>query len=170
MSPPRHRYAVGLGSNRRHGRHGAPERVVAAAADALAAYGEVVALSRLSASRPLGPSRRRFANAALLLDTELGPEALLRAAQAMERDFGRRAGRRWGARVLDIDLLLWSGGSYAATDLVLPHPALRVRRFVLDPLAQVAPDWRDPLTGRTARQLRARLRRAVPVDRTAPPP
>jgi 2-amino-4-hydroxy-6-hydroxymethyldihydropteridine diphosphokinase len=65
--------------------------------------------------------------------------------------------------VLDLDIVLWSGGSYAAPDLIVPHPLFRVRDFVLAPAAQIAASWRDPVTGLTVRQLHARLVRARPV-------
>jgi 2-amino-4-hydroxy-6-hydroxymethyldihydropteridine diphosphokinase len=142
-------YAIGLGSNRR-GRHGGPADEVTAA---LAAIGGVAAMSTIIASAPLGPSIRRFANAAALVTSDEGPPEMLARLKAIERAFGRRPGERWGARVIDLDLLLWSGGVWASPGLVLPHPAFRTRGFVLGPLAQIAPDWRDPLTGRTVRQL-----------------
>jgi 2-amino-4-hydroxy-6-hydroxymethyldihydropteridine diphosphokinase len=65
--------------------------------------------------------------------------------------------------VLDLDLVLWSGGAWASDRLVLPHPEFRRRTFVLAPAATIAPAWRDPLTGLTVRQLGARLNRANPV-------
>ena len=77
----------------------------------------------------------------------------------MERAFGRRAGRKWGPRVLDVDIVLWSGGAWAEAGLVVPHPEMRARRFVLEPLAEIAPAWRDPITGATVRQLLFRLGR-----------
>ena len=142
-------YAIGLGSNRR-GRHGGPADEVRAA---LAAIGGVVTASAVITSAPLGPSIRRFANAAALVDSDESPPEMLARLKAIERAFGRRRGERWGARVIDLDLLLWSGGAWASPGLVLPHPAFRTRGFVLGPLARIAPDWRDPLTGRTVRQL-----------------
>jgi 2-amino-4-hydroxy-6-hydroxymethyldihydropteridine diphosphokinase len=69
--------------------------------------------------------------------------------------------------VLDLDIILWSGGVWAGGGLVIPHPSFRERRFVLDPLAEIAPDWRDPLSGASVRQLLARLARPSPVDREA---
>jgi 2-amino-4-hydroxy-6-hydroxymethyldihydropteridine diphosphokinase len=153
-------YVIGLGSNRR-GRHGAPEREVRAA---LAALGRVVAASRIVASAPLGPSIRRFANAVALIETDETPPELLDRLKAIEADFGRRRGQRWGARVIDLDIILWSGGSWADERLNVPHAHFRERRFVLGPLATIAPGWRDPITGRTVRQL------ARAVDRRAPRP
>jgi 2-amino-4-hydroxy-6-hydroxymethyldihydropteridine diphosphokinase len=66
--------------------------------------------------------------------------------------------------VIDIDILLWSEGAWEGPGLVIPHPEMRMRRFVLDPLAEIAPLWRDPISGATVRQLRARLAKATPVD------
>jgi len=164
------RYAIAIGSNR-PGRHGRPEAELRAA---IAALGPVAAASRVFPPPPLGPSSRRFANAALLLDTVDSPPALLARLKTVERAFGRRAGRRWGARVIDLDIILWSGGSWSGgrksggrwvgPALTIPHRAFRARRFVLDPLADIAPTWRDPVTGLTVRQLAAR---AHAVDRRA---
>ena len=155
---PRWRYAIGLGSNRR-GRHGAPADEVRAA---LAAVG-AGASSPIMASAPLGPSTRRFANAAALIESDEPPPILLARLKAIEAAFGRRRGRRWGARVIDLDILLWSGGRWRSPTLTIPHVALAERGFVLAPLARLAPGWRDPATGRTVRQLRHRLTTRRPV-------
>jgi len=159
-------YALALGSNR-YGRHGAPAAELRAAVAALARLGSVRAVAPVFDTAPLGPSSRRFANSAVLLDTALDPPALLAALKAIERAFGRRRGRRWGARVIDLDIILWSGGRVRMPHLVIPHPLFRERRFVLDPLARIAPLWRDPQSGRTIRQLAARARM---VDRRAKRP
>jgi 2-amino-4-hydroxy-6-hydroxymethyldihydropteridine diphosphokinase len=95
----------------------------------------------------------------VLLQSDEAPPALLRRLKAIERDFGRRRGRVWGARVIDLDIVLWSGGAWGDSRLTVPHPRFRGRDFVLAPLAEVAPDWRDPVTGLSIRQLAARLRR-----------
>jgi 2-amino-4-hydroxy-6-hydroxymethyldihydropteridine diphosphokinase len=163
-------YAVALGSNRRHGRHGAPAKVVAAAAEALGRGGtELVAFSRIQATPAMGPAGRGFANAAAILDSRLDPPELLAHLKAIERAFGRRGGRRWGSRVLDLDIVLWSEGAWEDGRLVIPHPDFRNRRFVLEPLAEVSPTWRDPLSGLTVRQLLHRACARRPVDRAAPP-
>lgn len=148
-------YAIGLGSNRR-GQHGGPQAELRAA---LALLPGVVAVAPILRTAPLGPSLRRFANTVALIETEDDPPALLRRLKAIERSFGRRRGRRWGERVIDLDILLWSGGTWASPGLIVPHAAFRERAFVLDPLARVAPGWRDPVSGRTVRQLHARLHR-----------
>ena len=142
-------YAIALGANVR-GRHGAPERALTAA---LVAVGGVIAASPVVRSAPLGPSRRRYANAAALIESDEAPPELLARLKAVERAFGRRRGRLWGARVLDLDIVLWSGGAWASAGLTVPHVAFRARAFVLRPLMRIAPGWRDPVTGRTVRQL-----------------
>lgn len=152
------RYLIALGSNMRHVRHGRPERVLLAAAEYLP--GTVEAMAPLVASAPLGPSRRRYANGVAVLRTELMPGPLLARLKQIEREFGRRVGgRRWGSRVLDLDIVLWSGGTWASPGLTIPHPAFRERDFVLGPAAAIVPAWRDPLSGFSIRQLRARLKR-----------
>jgi 2-amino-4-hydroxy-6-hydroxymethyldihydropteridine diphosphokinase len=162
MAKPR--YLIALGSNRRHHRHGAPAGVVRAALEEL---GEVVAASRVHATAAIGPAGRSFANAAAIVASAVTPDGMLAHLKAIERRFGRRRGRRWGPRVLDLDIILWSEGAWGGPGPVVPHPAFRERAFVLDPLAEIAPDWRDPMTGLTMRQLRARLTRPRPTRRDA---
>ncbi|MEG3164528.1 2-amino-4-hydroxy-6-hydroxymethyldihydropteridine diphosphokinase [Sphingomonas sp. PB2P19] len=151
-------YAIALGSNR-WSRHGAPAATIRAA---LAAVGGVVAVSPIIASAPLGPSLRRYANAAALIETAEDPAALLVRLKRIERMFGRRRGRRWGSRVIDLDIVLWSGGAWTSPGLRVPHAAYRDRGFVLDPLAAIVPRWRDPRTGETVRQLAAKVDRPRP--------
>jgi 2-amino-4-hydroxy-6-hydroxymethyldihydropteridine diphosphokinase len=153
-------YAIALGSNRRS-RHGSPVETLRAAAAQVGAR----RLSSIRATRALGPAGRSFANAAALVETELDPTALLSRLKDVERAFGRRAGRRWGPRVLDLDIVLWSGGSWGERGLVIPHTEFRERLFVLEPLAEIAPAWRDALTGLSVRQLLHRARRRGAVDR-----
>ena len=158
-----HSYAVALGSNRRS-RFGTPAETLRAAAAAIGA-------DQLSAIRPtqaLGPAGRTFANAAVIVSTALEPPALLTSLKQVEAAFGRRPGRRWGPRVLDLDVILWSGGTWSGFGLTVPHSSFRQRRFVLQPLAELVPSWRDPLTGLTVRQLLARLERRRPVDPSPP--
>ncbi|MDQ2893081.1 MAG: 2-amino-4-hydroxy-6-hydroxymethyldihydropteridine diphosphokinase [Pseudomonadota bacterium] len=146
---PRTLYVIAIGSNRR-GRHGTPVHEVAAAIEQLT---HVVAVSAIVASDPIGPSTRRFANAVAVIDSIHPPPDLLHHLKTIEARFGRRAGRRWGARVIDLDIILWSGGIWASPALTIPHPAFRARRFVLAPLVGVAPRWRDPISNRSVRQL-----------------
>ena len=156
-------YAIALGSNRRS-RHGSPALTLRAA---LAAIDGVAAVSAVRATPALGPAGRSFANAVALVHSPLAPDALLARLKAIERDFGRRAGRRWGPRVLDLDIVLWSEGIWPGPGPTIPHPAFRARAFVLRPLAELAPTWRDPITGATARQLLARLTAPRPIPRSS---
>jgi 2-amino-4-hydroxy-6-hydroxymethyldihydropteridine diphosphokinase len=159
-------YAIALGSNRRHGRHGSPAAVVGAAVEALKARGlKIERVSKIRATAALGPAGRGFANAAIVLSTPLEPPDLLSELKSVEREFGRRRGRRWGPRVLDLDILLWSEGSWEGPGLIVPHPGFRDRKFVLEPLAEIAPGWRDPVTGATVRQLLFRHLLPVAQDR-----
>ena len=160
------RYLIALGSNIPHHRHGDPRGVLRAALRALdEGQTRVEAAAPIIASAPIGPSLRRFANGAALIGTVLAPPALLARLQAIERQFGRRRGRRWGARVLDLDIVLWDGGRWRSRDLTVPHPAFRQRAFVLAPALHLAPAWRDPVTGLSLRQLHTRLTRRPPLPR-----
>lgn len=165
-------YLIALGSNRRHALYGPPPGVVRAATEECAALGTVAARSPVMASAPMGAASRRFANAALVLDSELTPPALLAALKRMEREFGRRRGQRWGDRVLDLDIVLWSGGIWCSGKrpdrLTIPHPAFAARDFVLAPARAIAPDWRDPISGLRVAHLHARLTRSRPLLRGAP--
>lgn len=154
-STPPNLYVIALGSNRR-GRHGAPGAEVRAA---ITAIGGTVRESRLIATAPLGPSRRRFVNAAAVIESGEEPPALLARLKRIERAFGRRRGRRWDSRVIDLDIILWSGGPWSGPGLTIPHPLFRQRQFVLRPLVQIVPGWRDPVTGLSIRQLAARAPR-----------
>lgn len=151
-------YAIALGSNR-WSRHGAPPATIRAA---LVAVGGVVAASPIIASAPMGPSIRRYANAVALIESTEDPAALLVRLKRIERAFGRRRGRRWGSRVIDLDIVLWSCGTWTSPGLIVPHAAYRDRDFVLHPLATIAPDWRDPRTGETMRHLAAKVDRPRP--------
>jgi len=168
-SKPSQRYLIALGSNQRHRRHGRPEGVLAAAVAALGRRLEIEAVAPLMQSDPLGPSLRRFANGAVLVSTDLMPPEVLTLLKGIERHFGRRRGRRWGARVLDLDIILWNGGCWRSTRLVVPHREFRNRAFVLRPIAAVSPLWRDPRTGFTLRQLHSRLTKPRVAPRGAPP-
>lgn len=159
---------IALGSNRRHGRWGGPPDVVAAAMAALAGEGFAVnARSRIRATAAVGPGGRGYANAVVAAASDLGPRDAVAALKRIEAAFGRRGGQRWGARVLDLDLIAHGdavlpgrlGWRRAERGLIVPHKRAHQRDFVLDPLADVAPGWRHPVLGATVRQLRARLRR-----------
>ena len=123
---------------------------------------KVVAAAPVLLTDPVGPSHRRYCNSAAVVESELEPPELLALCKRIEREFGRRrGGQRWSTRVLDLDLILWSGGPYAEPGLIIPHPLFRTRDFVLIPAAHVAADWRDPVTGLSVRHLLARRSRMV---------
>lgn len=181
---------VALGANSGSG-FGRSARLVARAIRALP--GRVVAVSRLYRTPAWPPGNGPdFANAVLMLQCGFPAHVLLARLHRMEARVGRVRGRRWAPRVLDLDLLAqgaaiapdrltlrhWMDLSEAAQardtpeTLILPHPRLADRAFVLIPALDVAPDWRHPLTGRTVRsmaagvsaQKRREIRAVGPVD------
>jgi len=153
-----HLYAIALGSNRPHGRHGRPSGVIGAAIARLDQQFGLFDASPLLINPAQGGAGRDFANAVALVETDLDPHAMLTVLKAIERDFGRRPGRRWAARVLDLDIVAWSGGRVRSRRLTIPHPRLAARAFAIGPLATIAPEWR--LIGSlTARHLATRLAR-----------
>ena len=157
---PETRYLIALGSNQRHIRHGQPRSVIAAALSALARQGlTVVRHSATLSSRPIGPSNRTYANAAAIIETDLDPDDLLVLLKFIESDFGKRRGQTWSRRVLDLDIILWSEGAYSGENppLTIPHMMMRERAFVLRPAAEIAPKWRDPVSGLTLAQMAAKL-------------
>lgn len=158
-------YAIGLGSNRRHSIFGDPRAILVAAVEALQNdVVEIVDTSPIINSAPIGPSRRRYANAAILIASPLSPPELLRHLKAIESLFGIRRGQRWSSRVLDLDILLWSEGIWSDNQLNIPHREMISRNFVLSPLAKIAPKWRHPLLHRNIRQILSQLLRRYPVD------
>jgi 2-amino-4-hydroxy-6-hydroxymethyldihydropteridine diphosphokinase len=163
---PLYLYAIGIGSNRPLSRHLTPLTIVHAAMTALDLPPfSVVARAPVIQTAPVGPSMRRYANSAVIVASPLPPHDMLDRLQALEARFGRRRYRRWGARTLDLDLLLWSGGAVDSRRLTIPHALFRTRDFVLRPLVTIAGKWRDRATGATTSQLAARLRKAKHVDR-----
>ena len=153
-------YAIAIGSNRPHGRHGRPPQVVEAAIARLDEDFGLFDASPILLNPAHGPGGRDYANAVALVESALDPPDMLRRLKAIERDFGRRRGRRWGSRVLDLDIALWSGGKYRSRLLTIPHPELGRRAFVLQPLAAIASSWSiGPLA---VRHLAARLARRAP--------
>lgn len=133
---------IGLGSNLDD-----PVQQLHRALEALAQLPQTqrIACSRFYRSAPLGPQDQPdYVNAVVALDTDLLPEALLDALQAIEAAQGRVRTRRWGPRTLDLDLLLYGNEVLATPRLTVPHPGLAERNFVLYPLAELVPDLQLP--------------------------
>jgi 2-amino-4-hydroxy-6-hydroxymethyldihydropteridine diphosphokinase len=150
---------IAMGSNQRHVRYGMPRDVLAAAVQHLSDHPAIMELtcSDVFCSKPIGPPQPNYANAVCAIVTRLDVEELLLLLQGIERTFGRRRNRRWGARVLDLDLIGYGTAQIKRQKLIVPHPRAHLRAFVLIPLAQVAPYWRHPVLGRTAQQLAVKL-------------
>lgn len=143
---------IGLGSNL-----GDRRAMMEGAITALSATPGVV-VKRVSSTHETEPvggptGQGSYLNAAALLESTLGPFELLRVLQAIERQFGRVRTVHWGARTLDLDLLLFNDWMIRTPELTVPHPRLTERRFVLAPLAEIAPTAVDPGTGRTVAEL-----------------
>lgn len=142
MSGATQLYAIAVGSNRPHGRYGRPSGVVEGAIARLDRDFELFDASPILLNGAHGGAGRDFANAVALIESDLDPPEMLHALKAIEREFGRRPGRRWGPRVLDLDIVAWNGGQWREHGLTIPHKSARTRSFVVGPLAVVAPSWR----------------------------
>lgn len=156
-----HIYILALGSNQPRSRICTPKRLVLKAVEALSSPPfRLLARSPIIETPPLGPSKRRYANAAILLETaDFAPDALLRHLKVMERAAGRRPGLRWGSRPLDLDIIAWNGGRWRERNLIIPHKEWSRRRFVLEPVNAIAPGWKDPQSGKSVRQMLAILKK-----------
>ncbi len=149
--------AIALGSNLVSG-FGDREANLREAVRRLGEFGEVRAVSSFYDTEPVGYlDQPRFLNGALLLETELDPLDLLRGMLAVERGMGRVRGVEKGPRVIDLDLLLYGRVVLHTDELVLPHPEMQGRRFVLEPLAEIAPAMVHPVLGLTVAEMLERL-------------
>jgi len=120
---------------------------------------ELVAVSRLFETAPVGPPQPAYLNAVAELETTLSARALLARLLAIEEEAGRmRGGERFGPRTLDLDLLLFGAETIDEPGLVVPHPRLAERAFVLEPLAELAGELRHPRLGAPIAELAARVR------------
>lgn len=158
--------AIALGSNLAS-RWGAREGNLREAVRRVGTLGRVAAVSAFYDTAPVGfREQPDFLNAALLLETDLEPLELMRSLLGIERAMGRDRSNALpkGPRIIDLDLLLMDDlvlndarSEDGQVELTLPHPAMAARRFVLEPLAEIAPGMRDPATGRSVAELLAAL-------------
>ena len=150
---------VALGSNQ-SGPWGNPRETVERALLQLDRDGmRLIKSSRLIISAPFGKiNQPPFVNAVAQVESHLAPEAFLHKLHRIEHAAGRRRASRWGPRTLDLDLIDYRGLiRRQPSRLLLPHPGIADRIFVLKPIAEIAPDWRHPITRESARKMLARL-------------
>jgi 2-amino-4-hydroxy-6-hydroxymethyldihydropteridine diphosphokinase len=139
-----------------------------AAIDRLSGLGKVTAVSSFYETEPVELTAQPwFLNCAVELDTEKMPRQLLTAILDIEKEMGRQRIQKKGPRTLDIDILLFGNSMVKMKGLTIPHPAMHERRFVLEPLTEIAPEVRHPVFKRTVRELRDALPPGQTVRRTS---
>jgi len=149
--------AIALGSNLAS-QYGDREANLREAVRRLGELGEVKAVSSFYDTEPVGYlDQPRFLNGAAVFETSLDPSALMRALLEIERAMGRERVIAKGPRVIDLDLLLYGNRVMNTAELTLPHPEMQSRRFVLEPLAEIAGEWVHPVLRVTVREMLGRL-------------
>ncbi|MBW4498975.1 MAG: 2-amino-4-hydroxy-6-hydroxymethyldihydropteridine diphosphokinase [Scytonema hyalinum WJT4-NPBG1] len=144
------RSAIALGSNL-----GDSLAILEAAIETLAQTPGILLEGKSSwyKTKAVGPPQPDYINGAAILRVEILPQLLLTTLLQIENKFGRVRQQRWEPRTLDLDLLLYDGLILNTPNLQLPHPRMRERAFVLVPLAEIAPDWVEPISGCAIKQL-----------------
>ena len=119
----------------------------------------LVAVSSWYRTKPIGPPQPDYLNGCAVLAVQQTPEELLVLFQAIELQFGRVRSKetRWGARTLDLDIILYEDLVINTSQLTIPHPCMKERAFVLVPLAEIAPDWQEPISKKAIAQLVSEL-------------
>jgi 2-amino-4-hydroxy-6-hydroxymethyldihydropteridine diphosphokinase len=146
-----HRVYIGIGSNLGNKKENYQEALVRIAKIPKT---RITKESSLYESEPLGDSKEWYVNGAIEIDTELRPEDLHRRCQNIERAMGRKKVRkRWGARVIDLDILLYNSLKQEKPRLSIPHPEMHQRKFVLVPLGEIAPQVVHPMLNMTVSEL-----------------
>ncbi|WP_052051054.1 2-amino-4-hydroxy-6-hydroxymethyldihydropteridine diphosphokinase [Leptolyngbya sp. KIOST-1] len=146
--------AIALGSNLGNSQH-----ILQAALAALHTPPtiELLAQSSVYQTVAIGPPQPDILNACAIVKTTLSPQHLLAQLLDIEQRFGRVRRQRWGPRTLDLDLIFYGQVCLTEPNLHIPHPRMRDRAFVLIPLAEIAPNWRDPVSGELVKQLCERV-------------
>ncbi len=152
-----HRVYIGIGSNLGDRRANAGEATLLVSQ---LPGTRLVRASSLYESEPLGDAKTWFVNSVIEIETDLAPEALLKRLQAIEEAMGRKRvkGKRWGSRIIDLDVLLFDQDVVDKRNLKIPHPELHKRRFVLLPLAELAPQVIHPQLGQSISTLLATVK------------
>lgn len=154
---------LSLGSNL-----GDRQQMLRHAIERLREFGEVTAVSSFYETEPVELAAQPwFLNCAVALRTELMPLQLLHRVLAIEQEMGRRRTQSKGPRTLDIDILLFGRALVDTAELTIPHPAMHQRRFVLEPLVEIAAELRHPVFKRTMRELRDALLPGPAVKRVS---
>ncbi len=156
VSKKKHQAFIALGSNL-----GQREKYIAAALNALETTKEVEVgkISSLYETDPVGgpPQQQEYINAVAIVNTTLTPARLLKVLQRIEGSLERKRTVKYGPRTIDLDILAFDDEIVSEADLMIPHPMMHERRFVMEPLNEIAPEWVHPILQLTAKEILADL-------------
>lgn len=155
---------IGIGSN-----VGDKKSNCRKAVELLTAAGRVIGVSSLYLTEPVGYKEQEdFINAVAAVETDLSPEDLLAICRSIEDGMGRKRAVQWGPRTIDLDILLYGDAVVDQPHLVIPHPLMAARKFVLAPLVEIAPEAVHPVLNKTAEQLLRELKNSQTVLKCRP--